>query len=506
TEEAVAQVWQEVLQLDRIGVHDNFFDLGGHSLLVTLAVARLVKTLERPVDIRDFFAHPTIAEFAAALPAAPTKPAPGISRMARSGDFPLSFAQEGLWFLNRLEPDAPDYMAALAWRVEGELDRERLDQALRHLVDRHEMLRTTFPLVDAQPVQRVATRTETTSTWRDVRGLPDSLGTALRQAGDALHRPFDLETGPLFRTLVWQLGDTDHLLVLAMHHIITDGWSMGVLVRELGALYAGQPPLPELPVQYVDYADWQRQERGGDTIAHDLGYWRERLSGLPVLELPTDRPRPERPTWAGATYEFTLEPELVAGLERLGREHGATLYMTLLAAFQVLLGQWSGQRDFGIGVPVAGRGRPEVENLIGLFVNTLVVRADLAGDPTFVELLTRVRDHTVEALGHQDAPFERVVEELRPDRDLSRSPLFQVMFDLEAGSVAAPRLGAARLLPVEIPFDATKYDLMFTFTTDPGRAGGFVQYRTDLFDEVSVGRLVGRCRSLLGAVVAGPGR
>ncbi|WP_328540611.1 non-ribosomal peptide synthetase [Streptomyces sp. NBC_00344] len=504
TERAVADVWQEVLQLDRIGIHDNFFDLGGHSLLATLAVARLVKSLERPVDVRDFFERPTIAEFAAALPPAPSEPGPRITRLLRSGDFPLSFSQEGLWFLNRLDPDAPDYMAALAWRVDGPLDRDRLDEALRRLVARHESLRTTFPLVGAQPVQRVGTGADTTSAWHDLRDLPDPLDTAVRQADAELHRPFDLAAGPLFRTVVWQLDTTDHLLVLAMHHIISDGWSMGVLVRELGVLYAGGT-LPELPVQYADYAGWQRQGHGSDNLTQELGYWRERLAGLPVLELPVDRVRPVQPSWVGGTCEFSLDPELVAGLERLGREHGATLYMTLLSVFQVLLGQWSGQCDFGVGTPVAGRSRPEVENLIGLFVNTLVVRADLAGDPTFAELLDRVREHTLDALGHQDVPFERVVEELRPDRDLSRSPLFQAMFDLEVRSIASPQLGSARLRPAEIPFDVTKFDLMFTFTTDPGAAGGFVQYRTDLFDEVSIGRLVARCRELLGVVVASPG-
>ncbi|MFJ6198027.1 amino acid adenylation domain-containing protein [Micromonospora sp. NPDC092111] len=504
TEEAVAEVWRQVLQLDRIGIHDNFFDLGGHSLLATLAVARLVKALDRPVDVRGFFAHPTIAEFAAALPPARPQATPSIGRLVRSGDFPLSFAQERMWFLHRLEPDAPDYMAALAWRVDGPLDADRLDRALRHLVDRHESLRTTFPVVDAQPVQRVAARADVAATWHDLRSAPDPYTVAVRLAGAELHRPFDLATGPLFRALVWQLDTADHLLVLAMHHIVSDGWSMGVLVRELGALYAGDT-LPDLPVQYADYAGWQRQELAGERLDAELGHWRERLAGLPALEVPTDRPRPAQPSWAGATTEFSLDPELVAGLERLGRAHGATLYMTLLAAFQVLLARWSGQTDFGVGVPVAGRTRPEVENVIGFFVNTLVMRADLAGDPTFTELLGRVRDRALDAYQHQEVPFERVVEELRPDRDLSRSPLFQAMFDLEVRSIGAPRLGDARLRPAEIPFDVTKFDLMFTFTTDPGAAGGFVQYRTDLFDAATVERLVGRCRDLLAAVVADPG-
>ncbi|MCI4061312.1 amino acid adenylation domain-containing protein [Micromonospora sp. R77] len=503
TEQAIAEVWRQVLRVDRIGVHDNFFDLGGHSLLATLAVARLVKALDRPVDVRTFFAHPTIAEFAAALPGPAADPAPAITRLRRSGDFPLSFAQERMWFLHRLEPDAPDYMAALAWRVTGPLQRDRLDRALRQLADRHESLRTTFPVVDTAPVQRVAAAGEVTADWSDTSAEADPYATAVARAGAELHRPFDLATGPLFRALVWQLGPDDHLLVLAMHHIVSDGWSMGVLVRELGAAYAGEP-LPELPVQYADYAGWQRQELTGDRLTAELDHWRERLADLPALELPTDRPRPAHPSWAGATREFTLDPELVAGLERLGRRHGATLYMTLLAAFQALLSRWTGQQDFGVGVPVAGRTRPEVENVIGFFVNTLVMRADTSGDPTFTELLGRVRDRALDAYQYQELPFERVVAELRPDRDPGRSPLFQVMFDLEVRSVAAPRLGAARLRPAEIPFDVTKFDLMVTFTTDPGSAGGFVQYRTDLFDATTIDRLVQRCKDLLAAVAAAP--
>ncbi|MEV6979593.1 amino acid adenylation domain-containing protein, partial [Kitasatospora sp. NPDC093806] len=499
----IAQVWQEVLQLDRIGIHDNFFDLGGHSLLATLAVARLTKALERPVDVRHFFERPTIAEFAAALPAAPARPAAPMARMVRSGDFPLSFAQEGLWFLHRLAPEAPDYLAALAWRVEGELDRARLDRALGQLAARHESLRTTFPLVDTQPVQRVAATADLAVAWHDLRGLGDPYGEAVRRAETELHRPFDLAAGPLVRVTAWQLDSEDHLLVLALHHIVSDGWSLGVLVRELGALYDGRT-LPELPVQYADFANWQRQELTGARLERGLGYWRERLAALPALELPTDRPRPAEPSWAGATREFTLDTDLVARLEQVSRAHGASLYMTLLAAFQVALGQWSGQRDFGIGVPVAGRGRPEVEHLIGLFINTLVLRADLTGGPTFAELLTRVRDHTLDALDHQDVPFDRVVEELRPDRGLDRSPLFQAMFDLEVRSIGAPRLGSARLHPAEIPFGVTKFDLMFTFTTDPGAAGGFVQYRTDLFDAATIDRLVRRCQALLAAVADRP--
>ena len=494
-EETIAAVWREVLQLDEIGVHDNFFELGGHSLLATLAVARLVKALDRPVDVRGFFEHPTIAGLAGALPVATAAPA-GIDRMRRTGDFPLSFAQDRMWFLHRLNPRSADYLAALAWRVDGPLDRERLDRALGRLVDRHESLRTTFPVVGAQPVQRVAATAAIAAEWHDATDAAE----AQRQAADELREPFDLDRGPLVRALVWRIGPDDHLLVLSMHHIVTDGWSMGVLVRDLGAFYDGDS-LGELPVQYADYAGWQRRQ---PEPTAGLDYWRERLARLPVLELPTDRPRTAQPSPAGGTCEFTLDPQLVTALERLGHEHGATLHMTLLAAFQALLGRWSGQDDFGIGVPVAGRARPEVEDVVGLFVNTLVLRAELAGDPSFSDLLTRVRGHAVDAYAHQDVPLERVVEDLRPDRAPGRNPLFDVMFDLEVRSVAAPRLGAARLRPAEIPFDVTKFDLMVTFTTDPGAAGGFVQFRTDLFDAATVRALIERCRRLLADVVRDP--
>ncbi|GAA2526057.1 non-ribosomal peptide synthetase [Winogradskya humida] len=496
TEQAFARVWCEVLQLDRVGVHDNFFDLGGHSLLVTIAAARLTKALNRPVDVRGFFEHPTIAELAAALPADAPASRTTIDRLVRTGDFPLSFAQDRMWFLNRMDPESPDYMAALAWRVDGPLDKARLDRALRRLADRHESLRTTFPVMESRPVQRVSATSEITSDWREADDRDD----AARRAAQELHVPFDLSRGPLFRALVWRAGDDDHLLVLAMHHIVSDGWSMGVLVRDLGALYDGDT-LADLPVQYADYAGWQRREAGADS---GLDYWRDRLADLPALRLPIDRPRPEQPSWSGDTCGFTLDPELVTGLERLGREHGATLYMTLLAAFQAVLGRWSGQDDFAVGVPVAGRTRPEVENVVGFFVNTLVMRAGLGGDPSFGELLTRVRDHALDAYAHQDVPFERVVEELRPEREPGRTPLFDVLFDLEVRSVGAPRLGAARLRPAEIPFDVTKFDLMVTFTTDPGAAGGFVQFRTDLFDPTTVRALIERCRRTLTDVVRDP--
>ncbi|MFG2608508.1 condensation domain-containing protein, partial [Streptomyces sp. NPDC048514] len=412
-----------------------------------------------------------------------------------------SFAQERMWFLDRLAGGrSTAYVSTPMWWLRGPLDRARLDRALTQVVARHESLRSCFAERDGSARVFVADRMDLRIDWRQAADVAQIDEEARAEAD----KPFDLTRGPLLRVVVWRLSDTEHVLLAATHHIVSDAWSNGLFVRELGALHDGEQ-LPELPMSYSRFAQSQRQDLEGDRLTADLGYWRERLSGLPVLELPTDRPRPERPTSAAATYDFTLEPELVAGLERLGREHGATLYMTLLAAFQVLLGQWSGQHDFGIGTPVAGRTRPEVENLIGLFVNTLVVRADLSDDPTFVELLTRVRDHTLDALDHQDVPYERVVRELRPERPDTDS-LIDAWFAMQNVPAAGQGTGSLRFTDFDSDRPRALFALsLFAQPCDEGMSMTFV-YRTDLFDEVSVGRLVGRCRSLLGAVVAGPGR
>ncbi len=423
----------------------------------------------------------------------------GITRSTGTSDLPVSFGQERLVFLDRLEGPGPAYTIPVAWRLTGPLDRGRLSAAFDALVARHETLRTRFTVVDGVVSRHVDPAWDGVD-WREAGTVED-----ITLAADAVARePFDLAAGPVFRVTVWRLGATDHVVLLTMHHIVADGWSMGVLVRDLEALYGGGT-LPELPVGYADFAAWQRRKLAGDRAAGELGYWRNRLAGLPPLELPTDRVRPGRRDTAGAICEFALEPETVSGLERLGREHNATLYMTLLAAFEVLLGRWSGQTDFGVGTPVAGRSRPEVENLIGFFVNTVVMRADLAENPTFADLLARVRDDALGAYEHQDVPFERIVDEVSPDRDLHRTPLFQAMFSLDDDADDRPvRLGEVTGRRFELDVDAVKFDLILQTARRPeGLAAAFF-HRSDLWRPETVRRWADQYTRLLQLVLAHP--
>ncbi|MEV6979174.1 amino acid adenylation domain-containing protein, partial [Kitasatospora sp. NPDC093806] len=419
------------------------------------------------------------------------------------GGYQPSFAQHRMWFLDRLAGGrSAEYIASPMWFVHGSLERPELERALERLLGRHAALRTRFVERDGAPHALVAEQSPVRIDWREAADAAE----VARQAEEVAGRPFDLATGPLLRIVVWRLSATEHVLLAAVHHIVSDGWSLDVLVRELGALYDGRE-LPELEWEYADFAERQRRDLDGAALAHGLGYWRERLSGLPALELPTDRPRPTEPSWTGATREFTLAPELVARLEQVGRAHGATLYMTLLAAYQTVLGRWSGQRDFGIGVPVAGRGHSEVEHLIGLFVNTLVMRAELTGDPTFAELLTRVRDHTLDALDHQDVPYERIVRELRPERPDTDSLIdtWFAMQNLPVEDAEADRSpGALRFTDFGTDRPRALFALsLFAQPRADGVAMTFV-YRTDLFDAATIDRLVRRCQALLAAVADQP--
>ena len=394
---------------------------------------------------------------------------PPVVPVERTGALPLSFAQERLWFLDRLEPGSTAYNIPVAWRLGGALDEAALERELSEIVRRHEALRTVFAEVDGAPVQVVAPFGGFTLPVEDLSGLgeADREAAVRRRVGEEAGRPFDLSAGPLFRAALLRLGAEEHVLLLSMHHIVSDGWSMGVLFRELSALYGayrdgGESPLPELPVQYADYAVWQREQLEGEVLDRQLAYWRERLAGAPeLLELPTDHPRPAVQTYRGASVPVELSPELLERLQALGRSEGATLYMMLLGAFQVLLGKYGGGEDVVVGSPIAGRTRGEVEELIGFFVNTLVLRTDLSGDPSFREVLGRVRDVTLGAYEHQELPFESLVAELQPERSLSHSPLFQVMFTLQnaggggAGS-ALPGLSAGG---VDAELESAKFDL-----------------------------------------------
>ena len=496
-ERQLADAWSEVLGVADPGVDDDFFALGGHSLLAIRAVAAVAERTGRQLTFRDLFTCRTIAALARLLADADRVGDPILRGTGTTG-LPASFGQERLVFLDRLEGAGPAYTIPVAWRLTGPLDHDLLSAAFDVLVARHEVLRTRFSLVDGVVSQDVAPH------WAGVeRRWAAGLAEAVAAVQDVAREPFDLVCGPLFRAVVWQVDHDEHVLLMSMHHAVSDGWSVGLLIRELEACYDGAAPL-DLPVRYADFAGWQRDRLGADRLAGEVAHWRERLADLPVLELPTDRPRPAVRDGAGGSVGFTVEPELVARLEELGRQHGATLFMTLLAAYQVLLGRWSGQADFAVGTPIAGRDRPEVRDVVGFFLNTLVLRADLSGDPSFADLLGRVRDDALGAYEHQDMPFGRLVEELRPERDLSRSPLFQAMFSFNDWDLDALCLGPVTGTAVPVDREAAKLDLTAELVHRPEGLVGTFDHATDILDAATVRRMAGAYTRLLRAVVADP--
>jgi amino acid adenylation domain-containing protein/non-ribosomal peptide synthase protein (TIGR01720 family) len=426
---------------------------------------------------------------------------------------PASFAQERLWFLHQLAPQSPMYNIPAALCLRGALDVAALEQTLTEIVRRHEALRTTFAVAAGQPLQVITPPRPVPLPVTDLCHLPEGRrqAEARRRANAEAQCPFDLEQGPLLRTSLLRLGEQEHILLLTLHHSVADGWSLGVLVRELGALYpacrAGRPsPLPPPPLQYPDYAVWQRQWLQGAVLQEQLAYWRARLRGLAVLELPTDRPRPASLSFRGAAQSFDLPSELLAALQALCRREKATLFMTLLAAFQALLGRHAGQDDVSVGTPVANRNRAELEGLIGFFVNTLVLRADLSGNPSFRALLARVREAALGAYAHQDLPFERLVADLQPQRDPSRNPLFQVMFALQNAPLTRLQLPGLTVSRLDTEEASSTFDLSVSLRETGEALAGWCEYSTDLFDEATIRRLLGHYRRLLEAIVANPDR
>jgi natural product biosynthesis luciferase-like monooxygenase protein/amino acid adenylation domain-containing protein len=515
-EARIAAIWMEVLGVDRVGIEDNFFALGGHSLMGMRVMARVRQAFDVDIPLRRLFEAPTIARLAEAVETA-TRSAPGramppIRAAAREGTLPLSFAQQRLWLLNQLEPDSAAYNLSAVIRMQGELDRAALERALSEIVRRHESLRTVFPSVDGTPSQVVQPPYAVSLTIAELGNVDASGADAevARLTREEAARPFDLERGPLFRALLVRITPRDHLLVLTMHHIVSDGWSRGVLYREIGALYeafaADRPsPLADLTVQYADYAQWQREWLQEDVLAEQLSYWTRQLAGpLPKLDLPTDHPRPAVQTFRGATHSFTLPPELVDALRTTSATEGATLFMALLAAFQALLARYSGQDDIIIGSPVAGRPRVELEELIGFFVNTLVMRGNLAGDPTFREVLARTREAALGAYANQDIPFERIVDAVHPERDLSRSPIFQVLFILQNTPIAPLALSELTLRKLDVDAGAAKFDITLSLVADESGYTGHLEYNTDLFDATTIERMAGHFITLLDGVAANP--
>lgn len=433
-----------------------------------------------------------------------------LPRTQASQPLTLSFAEQRLWFLDQFEPGSVAYNMPAAVLLQGPLDVGALERSLSEILRRHEVLRTTFPFKEGQPARVIAPAESLRLPLVDLQGLPEAETEARRLVGEEARRPFDLARGPLVRASLLRLRKEQHIFLLSMHHIVSDGWSMGVLWREVSVLYnafsAGQPsPLSELALQYADFAMWQRQWLQGEVLENQLSYWRSQLAGAPsAIDLPTDRPRPAAQTYRGATQSIVLGWNLSEGLKELSRRAGTTLFMTLLAAFNTLLYRYTGQDDIVVGSPIAGRTRTEVEGLIGLFVNTLALRTDLSGDPSFRELLGRVREVALEAYAHQDLPFEKLVEELQPERDLSRSPLFQVMFVLQNAPMTPLRLSGLTVTPLKVESKTTKFDLTLSMVEQSDTLRASVQYSTDLFNAATISRMLGHFQTLLGGIVANP--
>ncbi|MEU0340403.1 amino acid adenylation domain-containing protein [Streptomyces bobili] len=512
TERIVAEVWADVLGLDRIGIDDSFFDLGGHSLLATMAVSRIAQRLGREIELRTVFENPTVRAFAPCVAAARASGASEVVPVDRGRPLPLSFAQERLWFLDRTSDRGDSYLLWYCWRARGGLDRTAWQQALDDLVERHEVLRTALIESDGRPVQRICEPAGVPLHWERAPEAQDEqtrLDSVRRRAVDLATRRFDLTRPPLLRAGVWELADDDHVVLLALHHAVTDGWSKGVLLDELAQHYearrsGGRAELPPLAVQYGDFAVWQRDRADNGALEPQLAYWERTLEDAPALELPTDRPRPSAFTGRGGAVEVDLPAGLVDRVDACALERGATRFMVLLAAAQAVLARWSGQTDVSVGTPVAGRGRLELEPLVGFFVNTVVLRTDLSGRPTFTGLVDRVRDVVLGAFDRQEVPFERVVERLRPERDLSRNPLFQVMVDVQDASTGGSGLPGPAAADFPLPWGSAKFDLTATFVVRPDRFALNVEYAADLFDPSTATRFARHVGRLLEALVTDP--
>jgi amino acid adenylation domain-containing protein len=517
-EELLAGILAEVLALPRVGPHDDFFALGGHSLLATQVVSRIRQVFGVELVLRQFFEAPTVAQLSRVVREARAEglvQVPPIVPVPRQGDLPLSFAQQRLWFLDQLDPENAAYNLPAAMRLSGEISVDLLERVFTEVVRRHEVLRTTFSSLDGKPAQviappaaRVALPVIDLSSLPAAAREPLALALALEEA----RYPFDLERGPMLRLALVRLESLDHLLLMTMHHVASDGWSQGVLMREIGILHDAfsqdlPSPLPELPVQYADFAVCQRSWLQGDVLEAQIAYWKRQLAEAPrVLDLPTDRPRPASQTFRGAIRPVAFPAAMLEAVHSLCRREGVTSFMVLLAAWSVLLGRHAGQDDVLVGTPVAGRNRREIEDLIGFFVNTLVLRADLAGAPSFTELLGRVRGAALDAFAHQDLPFERVVEELVTERDLSRSPLIQAVFAQQNVFGSAPKMPGVAISQLVLDSGVAKFDLLLALYEIPDGLAGSLQHNTHLFDGSTAERLLARFAALLEGAVADPGR
>ncbi len=515
-EEIIANIFASVLSVQNIGIHDNFFELGGHSLLATQLISRLRVAFEVEIELRAVFSSPTVAQLEQILTQLRTTNSglslPTIQPRTQRQQLPLSFAQERLWFLNQLEGSSATYNMPGAIRVTGKLDINALQQALSEIVRRHEVLRTSFPTVNGTPIQVIHPEATMNISVVDLQQLEATERESVlhQQAQLAAITPFDLETAPLIRCSLLQLDAREYVLLLTMHHIVSDGWSMGIFIQELSTLYQAfavrkPSPLAELPIQYADFAVWQRQWLSGKVLETQLNYWLSQLEGAPeLLQLPTDRPRPTVQTFRGTTQSFSLNTDLKEKLQTLSRNSGTTLFMTLHAVFATLLYRYSGQSNILIGSPIANRNRSEIESLIGFFANTLVLKTRFEDNPSFEKLLAQVRETTLEAYEHQDVPFEQVVEVLQPQRSLSHAPLFQVMFVLQNAPMSELELPGVTLKLLSSQTETARFDLTVSMQqTSEGLVGSW-EYNTDLFDRSTIERMTAHFQNLLSAIVKNP--
>ena len=515
TEEILAGIWGKVLGLERVGVHDNFFELGGHSLLATRLISRIRGAFQVELPLRCLFEAPTVASLAENIETA-RRPGqavqtPSLLPVSRNGNLPLSFAQQRLWFLDQLESGSAFYNIATSLRLRGPLNREALEQSLNEILRRHEVLRTAFGVVDGQPVQIITPTLTVSLAVSDLQELPKEEREAevrLRVTQEA-QTPFNLAQDSLARFILLRLDEREHILLVTLHHIVSDEWSMDVFCRELTALYeafsTGKPsPLTELPIQYVDFALWQRKWLEGEILEQQMAYWKKKLADLPVLELPAVHSRPAVRSHDGVRQSVVLSKTLTEELKALSRQQGATLFMMLLSAFKVLLHHHTNQQDIIVGSPIAGRSWIETEGLIGCFANTVVLRTDVSGDPTFCELLAKVREMVLQAHAHHDMPFERLVRELQPRRDLSRNPLFQVWFVLR-NALSLSSVGSGLNMSVEeIDTSTAKYDLKLDVSEIPEGLHATFVCNKDLFTASFITVLATHFEALLNVVTQQP--
>jgi amino acid adenylation domain-containing protein len=510
-EQLLAGIWADVLHVENVGLNDNFFELGGHSLLATQVISRVQKALQTEIPLKSIFEAHNLLELAKRIEEERAQELTGllapIESVSEKSRLLLSYAQQRLWFIDQFNPFSSAYNLSSALRLSGQLNISALSDSISEIIRRHEILRTTFSSVDGQPVQIISDYDTHSLSVVDLSGLDSEEAQASRLAEAEAERGFDLEAGPLLRATLLKLATTEHIILFTLHHIISDGWSIGILIRELCALYhafcdARPSPLKPLALQYTDFAVWQRKWLTTERLQDQLEYWRRQLAEpLPVLELPTDRPRPAIHTMRGARQSFALPASLLESLAKLSRKENATLFMTLMAAFKLLLHRYSHQEEIIVGTVIANRNHLETEDLIGFFVNMGVMRTNLAGDPSFQELLGRIREVAIGAYTHQDVPFERLVEEFQSKRDLSRHPLFQVVFVLQNMPQSTLQLPGLTFSSMEVKNETAKFDL--TFILEESRDGllGTMEYNTDIFDESRIGRMLDHFRNLLEAIL-----